>query len=276
MKRFALLTVAAAGLLLVSACGGGGGSARPADDPEPPPMMEDESIGFADTLIIGEPVSFLARREARGRASCSGPECTVKLWGQTVPFDVRRLDPSRMSEWTVGDYHTRNGVLLRDVRLRDITMWGAWGSYSLAAIGRGTLWVDLPETVFMDVRLSRFVVPLSVGMASGTNPVSGSATWSGVAVGSELTAHNIANRLTFDASLQVDFTTATLDLSFLPHSGLCGDPCLREITWRDVPIDGGTFTDDGLDGRFYGPNHEEAGGIFEDGQIAGAFVTLRQ
>ena len=38
----------------------------------------------------------------------------------------------------------------------------------------------------------------------------------------------------------------------------------------------GTFRANGLDGRFYGPNHEEAGGVFERNQIAGGFTLVRQ
>ena len=37
----------------------------------------------------------------------------------------------------------------------------------------------------------------------------------------------------------------------------------------------GAFKDDGLDGRFYGPDHEEAGGVFERDGIAGAFSLQR-
>ena len=38
----------------------------------------------------------------------------------------------------------------------------------------------------------------------------------------------------------------------------------------------GAFQANGLDGRFYGPNHEEAGGVFERDRIIGAFSLTRQ
>ena len=38
----------------------------------------------------------------------------------------------------------------------------------------------------------------------------------------------------------------------------------------------GSFRASGLDGRFYGPNHEEAGGVFERSGITGAFSLARQ
>ncbi len=38
----------------------------------------------------------------------------------------------------------------------------------------------------------------------------------------------------------------------------------------------GSFQASGLDGRFYGPSHEEAGGVFERGGIVGAFSLNRQ
>ena len=79
-----------------------------------------------------------------------------------------------------------------------------------------------------------------------------------MAVASELTEYNIGVRQTYDADLQVDFASA-LDLTFTPYSshGSSGDAFLRVFEWHNVPVANGTFTARGLDGRFYGPNHEE-------------------
>ena len=49
-----------------------------------------------------------------------------------------------------------------------------------------------------------------------------------------------------------------------------------DIRWQGVPMRSGSFQASGLDGSFYGPNHEEAGDVFERGGIAGAFSLARQ
>ena len=47
------------------------------------------------------------------------------------------------------------------------------------------------------------------------------------------------------------------------------------MTWENLPVRNGRFgegfDDPTIEGRFYGPNHEEVGGIFERNQIIGAF-----
>ena len=122
------------------------------------------------------------------------------------------------------------------------------------------------------------VAPISFGAASGSNPVSGSASWRGVAVGTQTHRYWIGNRIAYDAELEFDFASATLDLTLDPESGLgsIGEPSWREIAWHGVPVADGAFAARGLDGCFYGPNHEEAGGIFENGDAQGAFVLRRQ
>ena len=53
-----------------------------------------------------------------------------------------------------------------------------------------------------------------------------------------------------------------------------------DMVWKDVPItDGGFGTGsdgDSIQGNFYGPNHQEIGGIFERDQVIGAFGAKRQ
>lgn len=61
---------------------------------------------------------------------------------------------------------------------------------------------------------------------------------------------------------------------------LTGPRTYAPMTWDDVPVLGGRFSDgtgsNSLEGTFYGDNHEEVGGIFERNQIIGAFGASRQ
>ena len=51
------------------------------------------------------------------------------------------------------------------------------------------------------------------------------------------------------------------------------------MIWTGIPvIDGGFATGadgDSIEARFYGPNHEEVGGIFERDEILGSFGATR-
>ena len=52
------------------------------------------------------------------------------------------------------------------------------------------------------------------------------------------------------------------------------------MTWENLAVRdgrfGGGFDDPTIEGRFYGPNHEEVGGIFQRNRIVGAFGAQRE
>ena len=53
-----------------------------------------------------------------------------------------------------------------------------------------------------------------------------------------------------------------------------------DMNWEDIPLTSGSFQSgsgsDQISGQFYGPNHEEVGGVFERNQILGAFGAKRE
>ena len=53
----------------------------------------------------------------------------------------------------------------------------------------------------------------------------------------------------------------------------------ENIVWENIPVTSGSFAtgsdESSIEGRFYGPNHEEVGGIFEHNEIVGAFGAKR-
>ena len=123
----------------------------------------------------------------------------------------------------------------------------------------------------------------SVGKATGTNPTSGSATWKGAMVGvSELSEDLLSSQVKVqgDATLSIaDFMIPEIDIRFTnvfePHGG----NRLSDMTWQRVPLTGGSFHTGSLtnqiSGIFYGPNHEEVGGVFERNMIVGSFGAKR-
>ena len=153
--------------------------------------------------------------------------------------------------------------------------WGKWNTYSGFFVG--------PH----DINHETIVLSTAIGEESGSAPnVIGTATWEGSLVGADVTPARFGNRISGDVSLTVR------DLSLHNHPGT-GKPLSLTFTsvrdemsgknyaiiWGDMDIeDDGSFSIDGLKGRFYGPNHEEAAGTFEwaaenrlDAHIIGAF-----
>ena len=193
-----------------------------------------------------------------------------------MTVDIRDIDPRSNANVTVTGQHARNGVQIARARASDqgihFDTWGVWATYSAAINGEG-------QTTIQGVPVD-FVMPLSLGEGTGTNPVSGSATWAGAMVGTRIGGSSPGSSVSGDAEMQVDFSAANIDLTFtniaeISSGGSPGTP-YPSMGWSDVPMNGGSFSTTGLDGRFYGPNHEEVGGVFERNQIAGGFTLVRK
>ena len=270
---FRTLAAMAAVIALV-ACGGGGGGKTannggptgPGGGNPPPPAPA------INTVAMGSPLVVALGRLYRGSASCRGTACTVTALGQSVPLDFSDyIDPSATPVPITGQ-HTRNGVRVGRVAVSDSGLrfdtYGLWGVYNAATpvTGSGSI-----QGVSLE-----FTFPVSMGSGSGSNPVSGSATWAGVMAGVKVGRSSLGAEVTGDAELTADLSASTLGLAFTNIADRSGARS-GDIRWQDVPMRNGAFTGTGgLKGRFYGPHHEEAGGVFERDGIAGAFSLGRQ
>ena len=114
-----------------------------------------------------------------------------------------------------------------------------------------------------------------VGDAAATNPAGlGSATWRGVA--------EAASTGTFERRQE----TATLTIADLgqPRIRIAIDVAGWDIgaqTWSDMSLANGSFTvgragSDYMAGKFHGPDHDEAYGVFDTGVYVGAFGAKRK
>ena len=134
----------------------------------------------------------------------------------------------------------------------------------------------------------------SIGSASGSLP-SGSATWTGVVVGTDLCTYceTFGNIVQGDARIGFEFSegvplfniepgTPLFDVAFTSLRDINAGTRLSDIRWDDLRVVGDSFSQpknsfgDYLHGQLYGPNHEEVGGVFEHGDISGAFGGKRQ
>ena len=256
--------------ILLTACGGGGGGGGTAG------RMGGDQSPLPNTFVLGDVLIYAQGQRTRLSSSCIGARCTLTYQGQSETIDVRDIDPRSGPNVRITGKHVRNGVQVARARASDqgihFDTWGTWATHSAAINGQG-------QTTIEGIPVY-FVMPLSLGEGTGTNPVSGHAIWTGAMAGTKVSGSAPGPAVTGDARMQVDLSNVTLDLEFTSIAEISsgGVPGAQspDIVWRDVPMNRGTFRANGLDGRFYGPNHEEAGGVFERNQIAGGFTLVRQ
>ncbi len=148
-----------------------------------------------------------------------------------------------------------------------VNTFGVWGTYNAGTPLR-------VSTTVSGVPV-QFALSVSLGEGSGSNPLTGSATWTGAMAGVKVGASSLGAEVSGDATLTADLDAASLALAFTNITDSSNIPSAA-LRWAGVPMAGGSFKAAGLDGRFYGPNHEEAGGVFERDGIEGAFSLARQ
>ena len=170
---------------------------------------------------------------------------------------------------SVGPITSRNGVKTARVQFSEadsvLDSYGVWGDYNRGTPGTGRL----PEYSI------DFAVPISVGYSTGTNPTSGSATWQGAMVGNTYTGSTLGDPVIGDTTLTADFGASTVDVAITSIAERQTGRAHGDMRWSGLSMNGGAFGASGINGRFYGPNHEEAGGVIDKNGIIGAFSTKR-
>ena len=160
----------------------------------------------------------------------------------------------------------------------DFESLGGWLDYSAFGAEVNSIVSGVSDGV--DLRGTIWGGAYSLGDATGTTPAFGNATWTGTMVGGDTSSTaNRGNRIQGDATLTFDLSQRDLDVAFTNIRDIDAGRQHGNIAWQNIPVLSGSFSTglDGnsIDGRFYGPNHEEVGGIFERNQIIGAFGAKR-
>ena len=133
-------------------------------------------------------------------------------------------------------------------------------------------WLD--HSVFAMVDDS---VAVSFGAFPRTNPTEiGGGVWRGAMVGIDTRTRE---RIEGDAELEIDdFARPDVDVA-LTGIADAGGHARPDIRWEDIPLAQGGFqardAAGSVEGRFYGPDHQEAGGMFESNRLVGAFGASR-
>ena len=282
---------------MLSACGGGGsGSGRSGTLPQTIPststyvsmVAEVSAIRAASDSLLMTDV-FLAHpslpQGARIQTLCGSGLCQAYYGGYRL-VGISLLDfqfSDRMDDHRF--FNSLRGIKMVDVRGRDeevgvatdFKTLGGWLNNSAFAVEVNSFVSGVSE----DLRGTVFGGAYSLGDATGTTPTFGNATWTGTMVGGDtsLTAYR-GNRIMGDATLTFDLSREDIDVTFTNIRDIDAGRLHGHITWQNIPVTSGSFARDiffgnSIDGRFYGPNHEEVGGVFERNQIAGAFGAKR-
>ena len=119
----------------------------------------------------------------------------------------------------------------------------------------------------------------SVGEATGSNPAPavGGGSWTGVMVGMDVSGTAAPGSVVQgDAEITInDFADPMVGVAFTNIHNLVSESTYDDMTWSDLTLTDGSFKDgtvgDSISGQFYGPGHEEVGGVFERNGILGAF-----
>ena len=285
MKTRILRAAVLAGALGLAACsGGGGGPSMPATgtdteiDTRPPPAVEPMGA-----MLTGLHFDYTLRRAGERPIEEDGSVLLACLVSGCAVVDLRELSGSGTRDGfatvtgPVGvSGHTASftgvSVTASDV---SVLRYGFWAEYGHAAveIGTGALSaVDGGRTWRGDFTMAHAVVG---GEVSGTNPAgTGGATWRGIAEAVRIAGFE---RLPGTAELNIaNLSQPRVDVAIDLDDGGSG----VALRWTGMTPAAGSFSGRAgsgrIDGRFHGPGHEEAWGVFDTDAYVGAFGAKRE
>ena len=286
----------AAAVISLTACGGSGskpalgvddireltGLSAPVETAEAQEARQQDILSRADSLILSTThVETVLPDETRAYrrwvAECSGAECELldPTTGEShtsgldtgvyVPGDAEAIG-SAHGITLVSESGSHMGV--------DITSLGAWtehGSFALNSARR------VGEAAGRDSLHSVALGDLT------DRPLTGSATWLGIMVGTPVTGDDRGDRLVGTAALNYDLDAGVLDAGFSGIRNIDRGTAhsVEAVIFSDLAVEpDGTFargqSGARIQGGFHGPGHAEAAGIFEQAGIVGAFGAKRQ
>lgn len=293
---------------LLVACGGGGGSTSGTLRDVDPAKARDLFDGSTSLDKTGETVRdevgklLVKINDSENRAfhlgdvfntfglskltpKCSEDTCTLNFGGDrrleitigTLGLSGHRPDDIRavMEYRGVSISDGKGRLPLGDAHL-DVYSYGGWMEYNAFAVRKLAATAEALEGAGYH--------GWSSGIGSNSRPIEsgGSGVWSGVMVGMDHEGEGRGNVIQGDAKVMVDFGSMDADVAFEAVHDLRTGTERNGNTWNNVPItDQGTFrgtSEHGrgtMRGRFYGSDHEEAGGVFEYDDITGAFGARR-
>ncbi len=204
--------------------------------------------------------------------SCSGTTCTFNAGDSILISSLEEIASGNFqSVMTHKDISLAQGAYSQTHSGVTFTtgVYGGWMDHSMFYRGEADLTTWKTEVYY----------GASIGKVSGSNPISDTAattgTWTGVMVGADTSLGDVIQG---DAKATVDFTDVNVDILFDNIFNLDTGDTRSDISWDNISLVDGRFssnTGGEIDGSFYGPSHEEVGGVFEHGDSVGAFGAKR-
>ena len=306
MRRIVACGLALAAALSLAACGGGGGSVSegpltvgeireltgltaPVETPEAQPERSLDIFPRAESLVLSTMHGETDNAEVpafRFLTQCSGARCTATdpLSGAVDTIELLNTPLRHGAATAIGSKHGITLMAESSVHTgADLASLGAWMEHSSFAIENER---RTGEEDTVDVWYG-----IALGDLAGfpPGPIPGTATWSGIMVGTPVTGDARGERLVGDAALTYDFLTWADGGERFLHAAFGG---IRNIdrgtahTVETVLFENVAVAEDGtfargqsgarIQGGLYGPGHAEAAGIFEQSGIVGAFGATRQ
>ncbi|MDE0532640.1 MAG: hypothetical protein OXI01_14510 [Albidovulum sp.] len=274
--------------LSLAGCFGGGGGGAPAPNlpiqdastiraaiggsplnmsPEQLRSEGQRIIGASDRIVSTDVVT--TGGQTLFSTACSGNLCriggtTYYISDLAVPDDIGSV----MTHNGVGVWQGRQQTQLGDVQAQADELGGFTRHSAFAVVAES--YSQGQEAV------GPFAYAVAFGDSTGSVPSSGSATWRGVVTGGSLSRNE---GFVGDATLRANFAASNIDAAFTNiHEAETG-ASRSSIRYSDIP-----FTRDGfargsgrdmISGKFFGPGHAEAAGVFQRGSIIGAFGAKR-
>ena len=268
--------------------------------------------GDANRSLFLSDVSLFTTRDdldlpVRLSVTCQGPGCSYDLLGESLQLRVRDLSLGSVASLRPVMWHRgillvgRAEAVLTTTPISRGANYPGWIDYSRFPIVREASgdvfgyggWLDysgffvegLPLTSGDGHGISVYY-GVSTGVASNSQPTGGSASWIGVMVATDVSGPGRENIIQGDAALSIGFDvtpTCIAPCVSLSFSNVWDNRGQSRpgTTWWTMPVtvDGefsGTNRQGETAGRFYGPEHEEAGGTFAYDDLVGAYGLKRR
>ena len=298
--RLAILFSAAIPLSLAACLGGGEdgpvsdlerirhltGLSAPTETPEAQQERNLDIFARSDSLILSTIHGKTGSAEIptfRLLTQCSGAQCTVTepLTGTVDTIELASTPLTQGAPTGIGSKH-------------GITLWRESSTHTGAYLASLGAWLEHSSFAILNESQSgeEGTVDVWYGIAVGDlaeTPPTGSATWLGIMVGTPVTGDARGERLVGDTSLTYEFPSEgdgagpSLDVAFggIKNIDRRTAHTVEEVLFENVQVGaegtfGAGFVGSRIQGAFYGPDHAEAAGIFEQQDIVGAFGAHRQ
>ena len=295
MRFLAIAGLMAVTLLSLAACGDTGarpdlgpedirelaGLSAPAETATAQRQRQQEIVARADSLIVStthaDVMSPDGVQSFRILAACSGTQCE-QLNPVTGETDTSGLDTVPAAFGDAEAIGSAHGITLISENAQhmgvDATSFGAWMEH-------GAFVLNTVRTIGEEIETNS-VHALALGDLTD-RPLTGSASWLGIMVGTPVAGDAQGDRLVGMAALNYDMAVGGLDAAFSGIKNIDRGTAhsVEVLLFSNVAIGSdGTFSTGQsgtrIQGGFHGPGHVEVAGIFEQSDIIGAFGATRQ